>query len=212
MRKIMLTVLVLALVIVGIWFFVFKGKKNTGSGMPKPEPIAVSKHSEAFNQSMQDMMTAYYSMTEAFVNWDTTGVNEKGKALQVAIGNLRLAEMQKDSLLFPTVIDQWDGVKAEIAGLNADPDLAEKRASLNILSQEIFDLLRIVRYDVAKVYFQECPMALNHYEVAGNWLSNSKEVRNPYLGTNDPTYGSKMLDCGGPKDTLNYMAKEASPQ
>ena len=208
----MLTVLVLALAIVAVWFFVFKGKKNEGTGLPKPEPIAVSKHSAAFNESMQEMMQAYYAMTEAFVNWDTSAVSQASLSLQSAIDSLKMQEMQQDTLLFPTVVAQWDGVKAEIAGLVSDPDLGEKRASLNILSQQIFDLLRIVRYDVAKVYFQECPMALNNYQVPGNWLSGSKEVRNPYLGMKDPEYGSKMLNCGGPKDTLNYVAPESNPQ
>jgi hypothetical protein len=39
----------------------------------------------------------------------------------------------------------------------------------------------------------------------GNWLSSTKEVRNQYLGTKDPKYGDKMLDCGGPKDTINFV-------
>ena len=43
------------------------------------------------------------------------------------------------------------------------------------------------------MYKQFCPMAFN--DQGGYWLSNSKEVRNPY-------FGDKMLKCGMVKVTL----------
>ena len=48
-------------------------------------------------------------------------------------------------------------------------------------------------------------MALNNYDESGNWLSKTEDVRNHYLGTSDPVHGNKMLNCGGPLDSLNYM-------
>src|SRR5678815_3459212 len=32
--------------------------------------LPVSKHSDAFNRSMGDILDAYFRMTEGFVNWD----------------------------------------------------------------------------------------------------------------------------------------------
>jgi hypothetical protein len=203
MKKFLIILFVLVIAAFAIWKFVFqKDKKPSG---PKPAGLLVSKHSESFNQSMMNMMTAYYGLTEAFVNWDTTGVKTNATGLKTAIDSLKLDEMEKDTAIYPTVESQWGMVKSELDGLIADEDLASKRESLNMLSQQIFDLLRIVKYDVTKVYYQECPMALNNNESSGFWLSSEAEDekrRNPYLGLYDPKYNKAMLTCGSTRDSI----------
>jgi hypothetical protein len=72
------------------------------------------------------------------------------------------------------------------------------------MSKLLFEFLNTARYDVAKIYFQECPMAFDDVN-PGNWISPTEDVRNPYLGTKHPKYKSGMLECGGPIDTLNFM-------
>jgi hypothetical protein len=214
MKRFFIVLLVLVVAIFAVWQFVFK-KGNKGPQGPKPQPLAISQHSEAFNESVTKMIDAYYRMTEAFVTWDTAGVDTTSVALKKAVDSLKLDEMKKDTLVFPTVQSQWEMVKTELNGLISDPSLQEKKASLNMLSQLIFDLLRIVKYDVAKVYYQECPMALNNYEVSAYWLSKEGEDemrRNPYLGLKDPKYGKGMLKCGDTRDSINYVAQDTTKQ
>ena len=203
MKKFLIILFVLVIAAFAIWKFVFKNDKKPSG--PKPSGLLVSKHSESFNQSMMNMMTAYYGLTEAFVNWDTTGVKTNAAGLKTAIDSLKLDEMKKDTAIYPTVESQWGMVKSELDGLIADEDLASKRESLNMLSQQIFDLLRIVKYDVTKVYYQECPMALDNNESSGFWLSSEAEDekrRNPYLGLYDPKYNKAMLTCGSTRDSI----------
>ena len=91
--------------------------------------------------------------------------------------------------------------------MQLDTSLYEKREALNTLSDNLFNLLRIVKYDVAKVYYHECPMALNNYESSAFWLStngDNKSRRNPYLGLHDPKYGKAMLACGSTRDSINF--------
>jgi hypothetical protein len=83
-------------------------------------------------------------------------------------------------------------------------ELDVQRISLNRLSGSLYDFLQAIRFDIAKVYYQECPMAFDDVN-SGFWLSSTDAVRNPYLGTKHPKYKSGMLKCGGPKDTLNFM-------
>ena len=203
MKKFFFIVIILFVSVFVLWKFVFK-KDRKPSG-PERVGMIVSKHSVDFNQSISKLMDAYYGLTEAFVNWDTAVVNDKAHGLKTAIDSLRLQEMQKDSAIYPTVQSQWGMVKTELEGLMADATLGDKRESLNMLSQQIFDLLRIVKYDLAKVYYQECPMALNNYETSGYWLSNEaadEKRRNPYLGLHDPKYSKAMLTCGSTRDSV----------
>jgi len=203
MKRFLFVLLALIIMALIAWKFVFKKAKKPAG--PEPVSMTVSKHSEGFNESMSKMMDAYYGLTEAFVNWDTTMLNNNAVALKTTVDSLKLQEMQKDTAIYPTVVSQWGMVKTELEGLMADETLGEKRESLNMLSQQIFDLLRIVKYDIAKVYYQECPMALNNYETSGYWLSNEaadEKRRNPYLGLHDPKYNKAMLTCGTTRDSI----------
>ena len=207
MKKFLLVVVVLLIALIGAWYFgLFKGK-DTPSG-PKPEGLTVSKHSSNFNESMSKALDSYYTLSESFVNWDTTKINTSLADLKISVDSLRIQEMEKDSAIYPTVQSQWESIKAEVSGMQADTALYEKREALNMLSQQLFDLLRIVKYDAAKVFYQECPMALNNHESSAFWLSANSETknrRNPYLGLHDPKYGKAMLTCGATRDSINYV-------
>jgi hypothetical protein len=203
MKKFLIAIIFLAVSIFIVWKFVLKkDKKEPGQ---EPVSLTVSKHSEEFNLSMNNMMTAYYSLTESFVNWDTLSINTNSVSLKSTLELVKLDEMKKDSAIYPTVESQWGMLKSEIDGLIADIELNDKKESLNMFSQQLFDLLRIVKYDAAKVYYQECPMALNDYESSAFWLSTDAaddKRRNPYLGLHDPKYGTAMLICGNTKDSI----------
>jgi hypothetical protein len=207
MKKFLLIVAVLVVALIGAWYFgLFKGKDKPSG--PKPEGLTVSKHSNSFNESMKNAMNSYYALTEAFVNWDTAKVNSSIADLKISVDSMRIPEMEKDTAaLYETAKTFWESIKAEIHGMHLDTSLYEKRESLNMLTDHFYNLLRTVKYDGAKVYYQECPMALNNYESSAFWLSaegDNKRRRNPYLGLHDPKYGKAMLACGATRDSINF--------
>jgi hypothetical protein len=155
------------------------------------------------------MIDAYLNLTEGFVAWDTIAVSRYAGALKTNLDSLRLGELHKDTVIYETAKGILDNAKSEMAGLIADPSLEEKRLAFNSLTQYIYDLLRTVRYDQSKIYFQECPTAFGE-DKPGNWLSKSPEVRNPYPGKEHPKFKEQMLNCGGPKDTLNFMVADTT--
>lgn len=205
--------IVLILAVVGIWFFYFRGKKSGPSG-PKPQPLAVSKHSDKFNANIDSVLNAYYSMLEGYVNWDTTRINKSAGDFLAALNNFRIHELQTDTseagqLIFLTAQDLLSNVKNGANSIVQAPTIEQKREILNSLSRDdLRNLIVTIKYDRAKVYYQECPMAFND-EISGYWLSPTDAVRNPYLGTQHPKYKSGMLECGGPKDTINFMTINA---
>lgn len=206
MKKIIFLLLALGISVFVLWKYVFN--KEEKSDEPQPVALVVSQHSQEFNKSVMRMLDIYYNLAEAFVNWDTASVSMHSVSLGQAIDSLKLGEMKKDSAIYPTVESQWGILKAEIAGLIADEGLSAKRESLNMFSQQLFDLLRIIKYDAAKVYYHECPMALNNYESSAFWLSqdgSDKARRNPYLGLHDPEYGKGMLICGNTRDSISVQ-------
>jgi len=213
MKRVVIVFLVLVIVALGAWKLGFFGKKDDKPSRPKDQPIAVSKHSESFNQSVMKAMDAYYALTESFVNWDTAKVNSSIAGLKISVDSMRIFEMEKDSVeLYETAKTFWGSIKDEIHGMQLDTSLYEKREALNMLTDHLYNLLRTVKYDVARVYYHECPMALNNNESSAFWLStdgNRKNLRNPYLGLHDPKYGKSMLTCGATRDSINFVTTPA---
>ena len=195
--------------IVVLWLFVLivsacsnKKKTETSDTNEQSAAVIASKHSEAFNKSVESFMNAYYAMIEGFVNWDTTVIKKESASFRTALDSFKIDELKKDTLTYVEAQRVWSAVKAETDAIAEDNNLDEQRGSLNVLSQSLFDLLNKIHYDHSKIYYQECPMAFND-ENPGNWLSAASAIRNPYLGTSHPKYKSGMLKCGSTKDSVN---------
>jgi len=187
------------LLLVGlIRFYVFAGS-SSNSNDPKPPPLTVSKHSEAFNQSVENVMNAYYGLTVGFENNDTAIIRQNSNMLKMALDSFKVEELQKDSLIYQTALQPLQNLQAEIASIIADPSLAEKRGSYNIFSNELFTLLSTVRYDLAKLYWQECASAFGE-DKPGNWISKTEKSTNPY--------GQK--DCAEVRTSLNFVPADTT--
>lgn len=209
MKKVFAILGILLLLFAGYLWYAFKGGKKRPKG-PKPVSLAVSKHSPVFNESVQSVLDAYYNLSESFVNWDTVAVSRYGNDLKTALDSLKVDELKIDTTgIYESVLDPVANAKNETNIIITDPSIDNKRTSFNRLSENLRLIFIIVKYDQAKLYWQECPMAFGEGK-SGNWLSNTDAVRNPYLGTKDPKYGNSMLECGGPKDTINFMMADTT--
>lgn len=192
---------ILLLLVGGLRYTFFGESSHSGSHEPKPEPIAVSKHSDVFNQSFDQVLDAYYKMNEGFVNWDTVAIDKYSQELKGALTNLKIDELKQDSMIYLTALDPLDNARRNLDLIIQQPDLSKKRESLNTLSDNLRNLVLTVRYDKQEVYWQECPMAFND-EIPGFWLSPNKDIRNPYLGMHHPKYKATMLECGESKGVI----------
>jgi hypothetical protein len=90
---------------------------------------------------------------------------------------------------------------AETDGLLGDHGLDARRRAFGMVGDALRDFLLKSGYDAGKVFVQTCPMAFNDSEAA-SWLSDSREIINPYLGRRHPKYGAGMLHCGELTDSL----------
>lgn len=189
-------------------FFFFPGNGARAKG-PDPTPLQVSKHSEAFNKSVDSLLNAYYSMAEAFVNWDSAAVVKDAATIKGVLNNLNIDELKADTTgIYESALDPLANAKGATDGILNTPGIDNKRRSFNDLSDNIRMLFIVVQYDNNKVYWNECPMAFGEGN-SGFWLSKTDQVRNPYLGLHHPVYKDEMLQCGGPRDTINFMKADS---
>ena len=197
-------ILLIVLAIIGVlsWYF-FVTRKSPKEEGPKQQPLSVSKHTDSFNVAFNKVLASYYALTNDFVNWDSVAVSNHASELKANLEAVNFDELKKDTVISQTAVTFIDASKAELETILQPADLTTKRHALNNLSDNMYNLLRTIHYDRSKIYLQECPMAFNDTE-PGVWLSKTDAVQNPYLGLHHPKYKGGMVDCGGPKDTLNY--------
>jgi hypothetical protein len=173
-----------------------KEEKTDAPETTEPKAAAGYAYSETFNQSMSDVLNAYYSLKDAFVASDFEKVNEEAVALQNLLDSLKLDEVQKfDSLGFASINGRPGDVAAEIAAMLGEKVLEKKRESFEMVSNAFYDMVRVIKPTGATIYYQYCPMAFN--DKGAYWLSNADSIMNPY-------FGKKMLTCGEVKETLKY--------
>lgn len=190
----LIMLLAFLLLLAGLIRYLFFAGSSSHNSEPRPVPLTVSKHSDIFNQSAENMLNAYYKMTEGFVNSDTTTINHFGAELKLTLDSFKVDELQKDTIIYETVLDPLANAKTEVASILADPSISEKRGSLNILSDNLRNLLVIVKYDRAKIYWLECDKAFGD-DKPGNWLSPSEQSANPY----------GQEDCAEIKTNINFV-------
>ena len=197
MKRVLFIYLILIIGIIAWYLTAGKGKKVFSD--EKSTALKVSKHSQQFNESIEQVMEKYYKLVNSFVKENAGSINETAVQLKLALENLKIDELKKDTVIYETAAGIWDNTKTEIVGMSSDPSLQSKRESLNLFSNELFTLLLTIRYDLSKLYWQECSLAFGD-DTPGNWLSSSAQSENPY--------GKK--DCSTLKKVIDFVPADSS--
>jgi hypothetical protein len=199
--KRVLAVVFLIIILLAVWFLFFKTEK-TGNSTSEKQTAEVPKHSSEFNAKISSMMNAYLEMKNAFVDADTTEIKAKTSRFIASTDSLNLSELhEKDSSLFMAAQQNISDIKANAEPVLKENDLTEMRHDFSMVSENLYPLLKTIGYEGQKLYWQNCPMAFGDDKPA-NWLSNTSEILNPYLGKHHPEYKSAMLHCGENMDSL----------
>ena len=199
MKKLIGVILFIA-IIVGLWVLFLHKKPHDES--PKQEALKVGNHSSEFNKSVGEVITAYLALKDAFVDADTAKIKEQQKQLRIAIDSIKIDELKKDTTaIFQSAQAQLGDIKANAEAIAGETAIADMRQDFRMVSESLFPLLKTIHYEGAKLYWQNCPMAFGEGKDA-SWLSNTKEIFNPYLGKNHPEYKGTMLHCGEIQDTI----------
>ena len=200
-RKVILFILI-AVGLYMIYWFAFK-RKEARPETPKQESVKLKKHSEKFNQSADSIVNAYLSIKNALVESDTAGAKRGTANLIAVLNNFPVDEMKTDTaIILETVTGNLADVKSNAESLMNQTALSEMRQDFSAITEALYpSFFTAINYEGPKLYLINCPMAFND-DVSANWISNSAEILNPYLGKDHPKYKAGMLKCGEVKDSI----------
>ncbi|WP_366186632.1 DUF3347 domain-containing protein [Flavobacterium ovatum] len=143
-------------------------------------------HSKMKMDKMKDskaeaILSDFFMLKEALVADDSKKAAQAGLKLEASLKMFDKSTYTKGQQKeLADIIDDATEHAEHIAKSQID----HQREHFKTLSQDITDMMAITGTKDA-LYEFFCPM----YDGGSTWLSNSKEVRNPY-------YGSQMLKCG----------------
>lgn len=156
----------------------------------------ITNANAGLHSSFEMLMAGYYELKDALVASDTSKANSAAQKIVLAADSLNLEELKaidSNNVLVPTVQQYSGTISAEAKGLLGEAGLEAKRKEFQMITGNLYELARTIRYDKQRIYLINCPMAFDNE--GADWLNPSPEIRNPY-------FGDKMLTCGSVKDSL----------
>lgn len=116
----------------------------------------------------------YIQLKDALVSSDEEKVKSVASELQKSV----------------TGVDNGKMVADEAAKVVAAQNLDDQRKAFSGVSDMMAMLVKDGKLSMGMIYLDYCPMA------KASWLSNEKEIKNPY-------FGDKMLNCGSVKEMIH---------
>jgi ABC-type Fe3+-hydroxamate transport system substrate-binding protein len=170
-----------------------KKTDNTGTSVDTSAKAGTTEKITTTSGSTKEVVTAYLELKNALTQDNDKNAAQAGNSLFMAIAGVDKASLTAgQSKVFTDVADDAKE-HAEHIGANAG-NIKHQREHFETLSQEIYDLVKAGGSSEGKLYYDNCPMYNDGK--GGNWISETKEILNPYLGKAMPT-------CGSLKEELN---------
>ncbi|MFT2008211.1 efflux RND transporter periplasmic adaptor subunit [Pontibacter sp. 13R65] len=157
---------------------------------------------EAFQNQFAALVAHYFTLKNALVASDVAAARKAAGSFLATLGQV------DRSLLEPETHNRWMEIippmKLNAEAIQKLQDLEKQRIAFSPLSDNLIAAVELFGVQQQVAYKQTCPMADN--DAGAFWLSEQKEIRNPY-------FGEAMLSCGDTEKTYRPMATPAkSPE
>lgn len=157
------------------------------SGMQRMDTSSNSRDNagRVNDNTMNMLLSSYFKLKNALANDDAKAAASAGTEVATATTQLNVSGFNKAQR------DIYDDVQEDVIEhaehiASNGKKIAHQREHFEILSKDLYDLLKVTPTSQT-IYYTNCPMY--NKNKGANWLSEVKDIKNPYLG-------KKMLDCG----------------
>jgi hypothetical protein len=159
-------------------------EEHTTTHTSEHADFTLSKHAEV--EQVNVLYKEYLMLKNALVENNKEASDQAVESMQSTLEDENFRNMEGEAASLVAQIEQ---------GLNRmeDASVEAKRNEFNNVSMSLFTLLKAADHGVSSAYLQHCSMAFNNQ--GAFWISDDKEIRNPY-------YGDKMLKCGAVKESI----------
>ncbi len=164
-------------------------KMVTTEGPPSSD---LSEVNSEFKQQLAEVLDPYLALKNALV------ASEAEQAAAAARQTQQALEKVDTTLVKGPAHQQWmnhlNAMQKTLATIQSDATLEAQRSAFAPLSKALYQSIEQFSVTGLDAYYQHCPMADS--DEGAYWLSEEKEIRNPY-------FGEAMLTCGSVKETID---------
>lgn len=132
-------------------------------------------------------LAGYYGLKDALVDSNVETASQKADELLKALDTVDETKMNDAQKTHWGKLEKL--IRTDSVHINRNKEIEHQREHFIKLSNNMYALVFAFKANDTEAYLQYCPMK------KASWLSESKEIRNPY-------YGKKMSACGSVKATL----------
>lgn len=178
------------------------GHNHGGMKMPAADEGAASSRSASseahtktdpsFKAQLTKVYNDYLDMKNAFVATDAKKVANEAKDVIAALKSVDMSLLKDDAHMM--WMDQLETLNSTINTINRSADINKQRQEFARFNLVFYKSLKMFGLEEVTAYYQYCPMANNNQ--GAYWLSETKDIRNPY-------FGKDMLDCGETKEKIS---------
>ena len=144
-----------------------------------------------FKKQLTAVYNAYIDMKDAFVSTDADAVRKEAGTVIEALEKVDMSLLEGE--VHMTWMDHLGLLNESLNNIVKGSDIESQRKAFLELNKAFYQSVKTFGLMADTVYYQYCPMADN--DRGGYWLSNEKEIRNPY-------FGDMMMTCGEVRETI----------
>ncbi len=136
-------------------------------------------------------MSDYMALNKALIEDNTDEARKAADAFSATVGKFDMSKLVGDQMDFYHIRSAT--LTTALKAMSESSDIEEIRMELSPVSESMYALVKAYQANPNELYFQFCPMARNGE--GANWLSETREIVNPYMG-------QRMLQCGKTKEVI----------
>ena len=165
-----------------------KSVESTKESQESTPPV----ESGTSTSAISGIVNGYLKLSDALAQDNDKNAAEAGKGIVEAMNSLDKSSLTSEQIKVYSEIEESAKEHAEHISKNVG-NLKHQREHFDMLSNDVYDLVKT--FGAGQTLYQaNCPMYNNNK--GANWLTASKEIKNPYMG-------SEMSTCGTIKEELN---------
>jgi hypothetical protein len=131
---------------------------------------------------LSQLLSQYYQLKDALVDGSNANASAAANLFLKTLNGIDYKIISEGNI---------NALLKDASSISETNDLERQRVNFANLSANMVAVARSVRLTAQSIYLDYCPMKKT------TWLSNAKEIKNPY-------YGNAMPGCGKIVETIQY--------
>ena len=96
-------------------------------------------------------------LSDGFATMIAAQISIAAKKLSVSIDSIRFDQFKADTAIVQTAVSLAQSIQGEITGLQREKTMEQKKREFNMITDDLYSLIRTVRYDGSMIYHMSCP-------------------------------------------------------